>query len=109
MTKEDDKVFSRRKALTRIGGLALAAYSVPALTTLSAAHASSAPSAASAASEASDPSPASDPSEASEPSEASVPSESSGPSGPRVVTAEECEAGGGTVVEREDGVKVCES
>ena len=73
----DQTMMTRRKALRRLGSVALFAYSVPALTTLSVAHASSGASNASNASEASDPSDPSDPSDASNASNASS---SSGPS-----------------------------
>lgn len=83
---------SRRQLLTRIGGLAAAAYTVPAFTTMSMAHASdgssspspnspaSAPSNPSAPSTPSDPSGPSKPSAPSNPSAPSTPSMSSGPS-----------------------------
>lgn len=95
---------SRRAALLKLGGLATVAYTVPAMTTLSAARASdasaaspaSAGSAASAGSSASDPSPTSD---ASDPSPASDPSEASGPSmaslRDSIVDGPSCEAAGG--------------
>lgn len=127
MTKQDDTALNRRKALARIGGLAVAAYTVPAFTTLSMARASSSASAASPASAASEASAASPASAASEASPASAASEASAaspasaasaasaasdPSGPSrsqtTITADECVAGGGRVVTRSDGVSVCE-
>lgn len=82
MTKdiEDKTVLSRRLALGRLGLLAATAYTIPAFTTLSMAHAgsrSSAPSKVSKPSEPSTPSAASDP---SAPSEPSAPSRASRPS-----------------------------
>lgn len=70
MKKSDtsEQVISRRKALGRIGLFATAAYTVPAFTTLSMAHASSN---ASSSSDASTPSDASGSSAASTPSGAS--------------------------------------
>lgn len=106
MTKHDDTPdLSRRRALTRIGSIALAAYSVPAFTTLSAAHASSSgASAPSAPSEPSAPSAPSAPSSSSGPSRSSS-SSSSSSSGNRItVTEEECNALGGTY---DAGFKYC--
>jgi len=115
MSDEIEKKLSRRKAMTRLGGAALAAYTIPAFTMLSAAHAassvsaSSAPSPASTASPASAPSSASGASTASGASEASTPSATSGPSGPRqIMTRGECEAAGGEVVDNDaDGTQRC--
>jgi hypothetical protein len=89
----EEETFSRRKALSRIGAFATAAYTIPAMTTLSIAHASD-------ASKASKASKASEPSEASEPSDPSAPSEPSMASGASDVEAaansDECAAAGGT-------------
>lgn len=97
MTDNTPNDVSRRHMLTRIGTLAAVAYTVPAFTTLSMAHASSgASSAASARSAPSDRSKASDPSEASlasRPSRASDPSPASRSSG--ASDTAECEAAGG--------------
>jgi len=73
----DASTMTRRKALSRLGGVAFMAYSIPALTTLSVAHASSGASNSSNASEASE---ASEASTASEASSSSGPSKSSGSS-----------------------------
>ena len=70
MTEKKTTAVSRRQLMARIGGLAAAAYAVPAFTTMSMAHASDA-SAASKASAASEQSSASEPSDPSEPSKAS--------------------------------------
>ena len=94
MTEKKTSELSRRALLTRIGGLAAAAYTVPAFTTMSMAHASSGSSAASSNSSASSPSEPSEPSEASEASDASKASDASGvsvASGPS-----DCESMGGT-------------
>lgn len=81
MTNEDKTVLTRRKALTRLGVFAVAAYTIPAVTTLSMAHASSGGSAASAASGGSSNSGNSGPSDASDPSAGSDPSTASTASG----------------------------
>lgn len=118
MSDEVEKKLSRRKAMTRLGGAAFAAYTIPAFTMLSAAHAassvssSSTPSAGSTASVTSAPSDGSGPSDTSGPSDVSGPSSISSPSGPsgpaRIMTTEECEAAGGEVVINEDdGTKRC--
>ena len=83
MSKDE---LSRRAALMRIGALAGAAYSVPAITTMSAAFANSDSSASSGTSE------PSEPSEPSEVSEVSVASDPSYPSLPSSATAEEIDA-----------------
>ena len=97
---ENPKELSRRKMLARIGTLAAAAYTVPAFTTMSMAHASDGGSAASeqsAASSMSEASEASDASEASEASSVSSASESSSASLPSTVSGpSSCEAIGGT-------------
>lgn len=90
---------SRRKMLARLGTLAAAAYTVPAFTTMSMAHASDGGSAASANSSASSPSEPSEPSEASAPSEASGPSDPSGASEASMASgpsnADDCSDSGG--------------
>ena len=102
MTNNTDKTLSRRKALTRIGGVAFAAYTIPAFTMLSVAHASSG---VSATSEASD---ASDASDSSEPSDTSTPSGVTSPTGPSGMTAKDCVDQGGKVkVDVGDGTKRC--
>lgn len=102
MTDNTDKTLSRRKALTRIGGVAFAAYTIPAFTMLSVAHASSG---VSSSSEASD---ASDASDASEPSDTSTPSGVTSPTGPSGMTAKDCFDQGGTVELNEaDDTKRC--
>lgn len=75
----NNKTLSRRKALARIGLFAAVAYTVPAFTTLSIAHASGS-SDASDASDSSDASDTSDVSETSEVSETSGTSTVSSPS-----------------------------
>lgn len=108
MTDNTDKTLSRRKALTRIGGVAFAAYTIPAFTMLSVAHASSGVSASSEASDASDASDASEPSDTSTPSDASTPSGVTSPTGPSGMTAEDCFDQGGTVEYNEaDDTKRC--
>ena len=77
MTEKTKTELSRRHLLARIGGLAAAAYTIPAFTTMSMAHASDGGSAASAESAASSPSETSDASEASDVSAASGMSEAS--------------------------------
>lgn len=76
---DEQNTLSRRNMLTRIGTLAAVAYTAPAFTTMSMAHASDGGSAASSNSS------ASSPSEPSEASEASAPS-----------SAESCADAGGT-------------
>lgn len=117
-TPQVKKPLSRRAAMLRLGGVAVAAYVVPSMTVLSAAHASGAspaskatrPSPTSKPSPTSRPSPTSSPSPASQPSPASTPSTPSGPttptgpspvSGPsrpdysKIVDRDSCEAAGG--------------
>ncbi len=97
MTEKKTTQLSRRALFARIGGLAAAAYTVPAFTTMSMAHASSGASAASAgsanssASSPSEPSEASDASDASAASEASAASDASGAS--LASSASGCEPG----------------
>ncbi len=111
-TPQVKKPLSRRAAMLRLGGVAVAAYVVPSMTVLSAAHASSASPASKATrpSPTSKPSPTSSPSPTSKPSPASTPSTPSGPttptgpspvSGPsrpdysKIVDRDSCEAAGG--------------
>jgi len=82
---DNENTLSRRKMLARIGGVAAAAYAVPAFTTMSMAHASDGGSAASSESSASS---VSSMSEASEPSDMSEASVASSPS--------DCDELGGT-------------
>lgn len=85
---DTSKDLSRRRLLARIGTLAVAGYTAPALTTISVAHAASGSSSASSASSPSEPSSMSS---ASSPSEPSDPSEASAAS-----NAEDCAENGGT-------------
>ena len=79
MNDEENINESRRRALGRLGALALSAYTIPVFTTMSMAHASE----SSAASDPSEPSVLSEPSEVSEASEPSDVSAASEPSEPR--------------------------
>ncbi|WP_146038007.1 hypothetical protein [Tabrizicola aquatica] len=82
MTDFNDQIASRRRALARIGALALAAYAAPALTTLSVARASG----SSSSSGSSSPSPTSTPSPTSAPSPTSTASSSSSTTTPTTPT-----------------------
>ena len=93
---ENPKELSRRKMLARIGTLAAAAYTVPAFTTMSMAHASDGGSAASANSSASSPSEPSEPSEASGASSSSSGASSSSSSASLPSNSEDCLEDGGT-------------
>ncbi|MEL6684805.1 MAG: hypothetical protein AAFX89_10715 [Pseudomonadota bacterium] len=94
MTEKKTTQLSRRALFARIGGLAAAAYTVPAFTTMSMAHASSGASAASAGSANSSASSPSEPSEASDASDASDASAASDASGASLASsASGCEPG----------------
>ena len=77
---DNENTISRRKMLARIGGVAAAAYAVPAFTTMSMAHASDGGSAASSESSASSMSSMSSTSSMSEASDMSEASVASSPS-----------------------------